>query len=95
MNVTNDPFGSVEVERTVTSGGAVKDVLPLTTTETKLGLASVDSGASVMVLVIVLVKDTRAEVLGAADATCLEGLVADALVDSTAALVFTVLDRVC
>jgi hypothetical protein len=57
VKVTNDPLASLDVERIVTRGGAVNDVFPFATTEMKLGLASVDSGASVIVLVVVPVKD--------------------------------------
>lgn len=42
----------------VTRGGAVNDVFPLTTTLMKLVLARVDSGVSVIVLVVVPVKET-------------------------------------
>jgi len=59
VKVTNDPLASLDVERIVTRGGAVNDVFPFeSTNEMKLGLASVDSGASVIVLVVVPVKDT-------------------------------------
>jgi hypothetical protein len=56
VKVTKDPLGSIEVERMVTKGGAMNDVFPDSTTETKVGLASVDSGGSVIVLVVVPVK---------------------------------------
>lgn len=58
MNVTKEPLDSLDVERMVTRGGAMNDVFPFeSTTEMKLGLASVDSGASVIVLVVVPVME--------------------------------------
>jgi hypothetical protein len=58
VKVTKDPLASLDEERIVTRGGAVNEVFPFSTTEMKLGLASVDSGVSVIVLVMVPVKDT-------------------------------------
>jgi hypothetical protein len=88
VNVTNEPLASLDVERIVTRGGAVKDVFPLESTkEMKLGEASVDSGASVIVLVVVPVNDVKGPLAGA-DAR-LVGLAGAAFVDPGFAPDFT------
>jgi len=73
----------------------VNDVFPFESTkEIKLGLESVDSGASVIVLVVVPVKDTCGACVagGTGDEAWpmeLVGLVGDAFVDPGLPLVFT------
>lgn len=55
MYVTNSPSGSVDVLRIVNTAGVERKTLPLlvSVTDTAIGLVNVDSGWSVMVLVLV------------------------------------------
>lgn len=71
--MTNEPLGSWDVDRIVTRGGALSEGFPFeSTTEMKLGLASVDSGASVIVLVVVPVKDVSGPWATGAEGTGVE-----------------------